>query len=137
MLVLTERMRRRFRISSVAVLVVLQLTFSTGATCGLMLCVEPDGRGGIESVFSRDCCAEAQAEFAADRIACDCTDIPLLTSAATVVGSSRGPIVPGVAPLPVQRALRAPSRKEHRVPLVSELGRDFGVAGRRSVVLVV
>jgi len=130
-------MRRRFRISSVAVLVVLQLTFTTGASCGLTLCVEPDGRGGIESVFSQDCCAQAHAEFAADQIACDCTDIPLLTSAATVVGSSRDLIVSGVAPLPVQPAVQAPARKEHRIPLVSELGHVFGSAARRSVVLVV
>jgi len=40
-------MCRRFHAFGVSMLVILQLAFATGASCGLTLCIEADGRSVI------------------------------------------------------------------------------------------
>lgn len=136
-------MRRRIRNASVSLLVLLQLTLATGASGGLMLCVEADGRSAIETVFAADCCvpqhAQPHVDVTADQLACDCVDVPLLFSAAAIAVGSRQVAAPllALALLRTPALSVAPVRIETRRAAVSHSAPTSDLFARRSVVLLV
>jgi hypothetical protein len=82
-------MRRPIDIVTLFGAAILQLVLATGASRGLILCVEPDGRSRIESVFVEECCNESRGGHDGDRLACDCRDIPIFDAAVSAPSSTR------------------------------------------------
>lgn len=72
-------------------LAAVYLFVAAGPGVALVLCVDADGRQGIESALAPDCCAKRQPG-ASQRISheehsCDCVDTPLVLKATAKIAS--------------------------------------------------
>jgi hypothetical protein len=121
-------------------LAAVYLLIAAGPGVALVLCVDADGRQGIESGLAPDCCAKrlqgALQGISRGEHSCDCVDMPLVlkTTLATKSQAEPHPPIAHALLLPPLLSAIAPTRYTLGVPILR--GPPADVASLRSVILL-